>query len=389
VAIADATVIRDACVVLSDGIAEGCDVRFEDGFVAEIGNGLSLRGAREFPAAGAYLAPGFFDMHLHGMSGAMFEDASEKSVRTILEALPRYGVTSVLATIAALPPQRTRAAVESIARVAATATGARVAGIHLEGPFLNPLYAGAQNPAWFRAPNVDEIDALQTACGGRIRLITVAPEIAGAPEAIGALRRRGITVALGHSAADETTATATFALGARQVTHLFNAMRGLHHRSPGIAGAALTEDSVVVEVICDGHHLARRMLEIVWRCKPRDRVALVSDAVAAAGLAEGEIDLFGQKCVIAAGSVRLAKGGVLAGSCLTLDRAVHNVVTWFPAISIAEALAMASRVPARAVGLGEEVGELALGRRADAVLLGEQLDVLATWADGRMLWRAE
>jgi N-acetylglucosamine-6-phosphate deacetylase len=194
-------------------------------------------------------------------------------------------------------------------------------------------------------------------------------------------------VALGHSRANEAEAEAAFRAGARHVTHLYNAMGPFHHRDAGLLGAALLHDDVSVELIVDGHHLGRKAIDLALRCKPRRRVVLVSDGVAACGMREGEIELFSTPCVVRDGAVRRKQGGQLAGSCLGLDRALRNLRAWFPGLPLQELLQMLSIFPAQVIDAQAECGVVAVGRSADLVLLGPGLDLLAVWCGGRMTWR--
>ncbi len=382
---APATLVRGASVVTADGIVSGCDLRIERGAIAEIGPRLADQGATRVEAGGRLLAAGLIDCHLHGAGGAMFEDGTQVAVETVLGLLPRFGTTGVVATVATLPPERLRRAVETIAGSRGSTCGARVIGIHLEGPYLNPRRCGAQEAAWMRAPSIAELDALQERAGGLIRLVTVAPELPGALAFVAAARARGVRIAIGHTEADEAQMSAAIAAGATHVTHLYNAMAPFHHRAVGPLGVALTDDSLSVELICDGHHLHRRAIDIALRCKPRDRVVLVSDG-AAVGVAEGEVSMFGAPCRIDGGAVRRAEGGQLAGSCLSLDAALRNMRAWHPGISVPQLLSMASAAPAQAVGVEGTYGRIAVGGPADLMLLDSDWQVKATWVGGRLVF---
>jgi N-acetylglucosamine-6-phosphate deacetylase len=236
-----------------------------------------------------------------------------------------------------------------------------------------------------RPPSIEEVDTLQRACGGLIRMVTVAPELDGALDFIRALDHRGIRVAVGHTEATTEQMEAAVAAGVTHVTHVFNAMAGLHHREPGPVGVALTDEALTVEVICDGHHLHPRTVSLIFRSKPADRIAIVSDAVAA-GLADGVHDLFGIRCAVRNGTVR-TEAGQLAGSCLTLDAAVRNLRAWQPGRALPEILACASAIPARIAGL--EPGTIAAGAAADLILLNDDMRVAAAIVQGRCVWRDE
>jgi N-acetylglucosamine-6-phosphate deacetylase len=236
-----------------------------------------------------------------------------------------------------------------------------------------------------RPPSIEELDTLQTACGGMIRLITIAPEVAGALPFIRGARERGIVVSAGHSNATAEEMGMAVQAGVTHVTHLFNAMRALHHRQPGIAGVALTDDRLSVELICDGHHVSAPMVDLALRCKPPSKAVLVSDAVGALGLADGEYEMFGVRCTVGGGAVRIADTGQLAGSCLALDTAVRTVRRWQPERALDQLLHMASWTPAAAIGMDHVRGVVAPGRHADLVLLDGQLNVRRTFRAGTPL----
>ncbi len=377
--------IRGGDVVTADGIRHSVDDRIDDGAFNHIGTGLSAVDVPSIDARGLLVAPGFIDLHVHGAGGGTCESGDATQIETISAMLARFGVTGFLATIATLPPATLRAAVRAIANTAGQEPGARILGIHLEGPYLNPRRAGAQPAQWMRPPSIEEFDALYDLSGGLIRLVTVAPEMEGCLPFIQAVRERGVTVAAGHSDATAVEMELAVEAGVTQVTHLFNAMRPLHHREPGVLGVALTDDSLSVELICDGHHLAPHAVETVMRCKPADAVVLVSDG-AAMGCPDGEYEMFGTRCFVAAGSVRLKNGGQLAGSCLSLDQAVRNVRSWQAALPLHSLLHMCSWNAARAVGLAEERGTIAPGKKADIVLLDSHLSVVRTLRAGETVF---
>lgn len=368
--------LRGGRVLAGGAWRDPCDVHVAGGVAAAIGEGLRAAGAAVLEAGGLELVPGFVDLHVHGAGGAMFEDGRREAVRQVRSTLAAHGTTALLATLAALPAGELLRAVGAIADDADADSGARLLGIHLEGPFLNPRRAGAQRPDWMRAPSLDEVDRLQARAGGRIRLVTVAPELPGALPFIAALRQRGIAVALGHSEAGAEVVDAAIAAGATQVTHLFNAMPSLHHRGVGLAGVALSDDRLAVELIADGVHVDRRALAIATRAKRPGAWLLVSDGVAAVGLAPGRLRLFGADCILG-DAVRLAGDGRLAGSRLTLAAAVRNLRAWLPSLPPAAVIDAATRHPAAAIGCGGVCGDVAVGRTADLVALA---------ADGAVRW---
>lgn len=380
-----AVLFRGGNVATPAGLLAGADVRVDDGIIAHIGSHLSDAGAEVVDARGRIVAAGFSDVHIHGAGGAMCEAGDPDQVATISKTLARYGTTGFLATLATLAPDALRTAVRAVAATVGREPGARILGIHLEGPYLNPRRAGAQAVAWMRVPSIEEFDELQTLCGGTIRLVTIAPELDGALSFIKALRDRGVTVSAGHSDATAIEMDLAVQAGVTHVTHLFNGMRELHHREPGILGVALTDDRLSTELICDGYHLDPRAVDLAWRSKPARKTVLVSDAVGL-GLPDGDYEMFGVQCAVTAGAIRLKRGGQLAGSCLTLDRAVRNVHAWQPQTPLVDVLHAASWAPSAVIGVDAERGTLGVGKAADIVLLAPDLTVEATWRDGQQIW---
>ncbi|MBI4516084.1 MAG: N-acetylglucosamine-6-phosphate deacetylase [Deltaproteobacteria bacterium] len=374
--------LRGGDVVTPHGLLAGADVRVDDGVITHVGPGLSPAGAELVDARSHIVAPGFIDLHVHGAGGAMCESGDADQLETISRTLARFGTTGFMATIATLAPAALHAAVRAVAAAAGNEPGARILGINLEGPYLNPQRAGAQDPAWMRPPSIEEFDRLQDLCGGMIRLVTVAPEVAGAIPFIREVRERGVVVAAGHSNATEAEMELAVQAGVTHITHMFNAMRQLHQREPGILGVALTDDRLSTELICDGHHLSEHVVDLALRCKPRGKVVLISDAVAALGLPEGEYEMFGVRCLIANGAVRLATSGQLAGSCLTLNRALRNLRQWQPARPLADLVHAAAQAPAQVAGLSERRGAIAPGQEADLVMLAGDFSVVRTWRGG-------
>jgi len=329
--------------------------------------------------AGALAAPGFIDLHVHGGDGVDFSSASGEEIGRAIALHARHGTTGLLATTLSAAPDPLLAAVREIA--AARAPG--LLGAHLEGPFLSPARAGAQDPAHIRDPDRAELERLLEAGAGTVRIVTLAPERPRALATTALLRRAGVVAAVGHSDASWDEARAAFAAGATHAVHLFNGMRPLHHREPGVIGAALADPAVTCELICDGHHLHPGTIALVHALKGADGAVLVTDAMAAAGLPDGEYGLGTLDVVVAGGRAGLAEGVVLAGSTLTMDRAVRTAVA--AGVPVDDALRMASATPARVLGLELTKGALAPGHDADVVVLDDVLAVRATIVGGRVL----
>ena len=348
--------------------------------------GGSRRSSSTLTAAadGPYIAPGFVDVHVHGWGGhdAMGDRAA---LDGMARRLLRRGVTSFLPTAVTAPIDEL---VGFAGRVRswlpdAPADGAEPLGFNLEGPFLAPARRGAHDAAYLRTPADVPLATLEPLLDG-LRLLTVAPELPGAIELIGWLRGRDIAVSIGHSAATVEEARAGYAAGATSTTHLFNAMTGIDHRAPGVALAALLEDAAYVELIADGLHVDRALWPLITRLKPADRLLLVSDAVALAGMGDGRGWIGGLEVEVVGQRVTLVGTTTLAGSVIALDAAVRNLVA--SGVPLPAAVAAASRNPLALLGITDR-GRLAPGQRADLVELDPELRVrrvmrAGTWFDG-------
>lgn len=317
------------------------------------------------------LAPGLVDIHVHGGFGVAAETMDADALVSWRRRLWQRGVAAFVASLPSLAPEEVRERIGRLApwvgrREAGLAT---LLGLHLEGPYLSPARRGAHAPDRLRPPDEREMLDWVDAHPGTVRMVTLAPELAGAREVARALAERGVVVALGHTDADADAVEAAFAWGARHATHLWNAMSPLGHRAPGAVGAFLAARGTTVELICDGHHLDPRVVALTVRLVGPHRVALVTDAMAAAGQGDGDYPL-GGRTVRVQGGVARAPDGALAGSTLVLDEAVGNVVAWGVAAA-PWAHAMASLVPARVVG-AEGYGTVRPGAWADLVELDGQ-----------------
>jgi N-acetylglucosamine-6-phosphate deacetylase len=350
---------------LVDGRFVRGDVEVEDDRIAAFGLGLSNgRGVA---------VPGFVDLQVNGFAGVDFLAADADGYRRAGEALLDTGVTAYLPTFVTAPEEQLLAALRE---VPASSDGPRILGVHLEGPFLSPLRLGIHPAAARRDPDVELLERLLVA--GPVRLMTLAPELAGADALVETLLRREIAVSCGHSDATADEANAAFDAGVRTVTHLFNAMRPFGHRDPGVAGAALARDDVVVQLILDGVHLAPETANVVWRAAA-GRVALVTDAMAGASLTDGAYRLNGLAIQTRDGVAR-GPGGELAGSTLTMIEAVRNLHAL--GAPLADAVSAATEVPARVLRL-PAVGRLAVGGPADVVVLTDELEIDRVLVDGR------
>ena len=344
------------------------DVEVVDGTIA--GYGLP-------PANGRGIAvPGFVDLQVNGFGGVDFLGADNDAYARAGEALLETGVTAFLPTFITAPEAQL---VDALHAVPTTTSGAgpRILGVHLEGPFLSSVRPGVHPPEARRDPDV--MLAARLLDAGPVALMTIAPELPGAPELVTLLRARGVVVSCGHSDATAAEAHRAFDLGATTVTHLFNAMRPLGHRDPGIVGAALARPDVIVQIIVDGVHLAPEVVQVVWRAAAA-RVALVTDAVAAAGVGDGEFALGDARIEVRDGVARRVGDGVLAGSVLTMLDAVRNLHALV--IPIERALEAASSVPARVLG-SHTVGRIERDAPADLVVLDDGLAIERVLVGGK------
>jgi N-acetylglucosamine-6-phosphate deacetylase len=361
------TVLAGLRVVTPDGIIDDGYVRISGDRITRVGRGHP-RGAVEH--GGHWLLPGFVDIHVHGGGGHTFTTGDAGSARLAAAFHARHGTTTLLASLVTAPFDLMLSATKAYLPLVAEGV---LAGIHYEGPYLSQIRCGAQNPAHLREPSTEELARLLTAGKGAVRMVTIAPELPGALDAIRLLVDRGVVAAAGHTDATYEQTLAAVAAGATVGTHLFNGMRPPHHREPGPVFALLGSDSVTCELVADGTHLHDGTLLFAARAAGPGRVALITDALTAAGMTDGEYDLGGQAVVVTGGVARLARDGAIAGSTLTMDAALRRAV--HAGLSIVDAALMAATTPAGAIGLGAEVGAIVAGYRADLVLLDEDLRV--------------
>ncbi len=329
------------------------------------------------------LAPGFIDVHIHGALGRDVMEGTDEALEAISGFLAAHGTTSFLATTMTASPIATLRAVEALGRqVDSPLPGARMLGLHLEGPFINPEKRGAHPAEHIRPPSTLIFEQLLARSGRRIKLITLAPEVEGGLELIEFARSRGVVVSLGHSNATLEETLAAVDLGAANATHLFNAMRSFSHRDPGILGAVLTAPQVWAELIADGVHVSPAAVELCLQCKGAGKILLISDAVSPTGMPEGQYRLADSEITLSGGVCRTPEG-TLAGSILTQDQALRNVVRW-SRLPVQTVLGMLTRNPAQSLGIADSKGSLAAGKDADMVLLDENLGIHTTIVQGEV-----
>ena len=335
----------------------------------------------DFPAA--TLAPSFFDIHIHGASDHDVMEATPAALDFIGRFLASHGTGAYLATTVTAPVDSTLRALSALARLlnhpAEDAPLARPIGVHLEGPFLSHLKRGVHPPEHLQPADIALFDRFYDAAEGHVCLMTLAPELPGAPELTAHATQRGVRVSVGHSNATAAETRAVIAAGASSATHTFNAMRPLDHREPGILGVVLTDDSLFAELICDGVHNTAEMVKIWWRSKGPERAILITDAMRAAGMPDGEYTLAGYKVQVLAGKASF--GDVLAGSVLTLDKALTNFLA-FTGASVQQGLRLLTANPAKMTGFSQQTGSLRIGGPANLIAVDEAGKLVASIVNG-------
>ena len=379
-------VVRGGRIVTPEGVVEG-DLLLRDGKVAGAGPAGTWREGPFLDAGGGWVLPGFVDLHVHGALGRDFADGSRESAEAVVRFHASHGTTTMLATVAAADPDATCQALSVVASLARSQPwGAYIGGIHLEGPFINPVRKGAFDPDSIQPPTVAMARRFVEAAQGYLRMVTLAPELPGSDALVDVFRAAGVVVSAGHTDATYAQAVAAFQRGVRHVTHCFNGMRPFHHREPGIIGAALLDADVTCEVIPDGVHVSLPALRLLYRMKGLTGMAAVTDASAFCGVPDGAYTTpRGRELVVSTGRVMLADGSSLAGSALTMDAALRNL-TRFLGLSPVEASSLVSASPARIVGL-QGKGAIRPGNDADLVVLDAELRLVATVCRGEVVWR--
>lgn len=362
----------------------------EDGRIIEIASRTQKElptGASVTDFGNAILTPGFFDIHMHGGAGVDLMRASVAELPRLGQFLTKHGVTGYFPTTVAAPLDATCATLGRLAdAIEASQSGngapvqARPVGIHLEGPFLSHKRRGVHPPEYLVEPTVQIFDRLWQAARGHVTMMTIAPEIPGAMEVIAEAARRNVCVSIGHSDADLATARDAVKAGARHATHTFNAMRPLDHREPGIIGEVLSDDGITADLIADGIHVSPEVVKVFLHSKGRERAVLITDAISATGMPDGRYQLGPISVDVKDG--KCTANGSLAGSVLTMDRAVRNV-TKFSEWTLRDAVRAATLNPAVAVGMTGQYGKLAAGAGANFTVLSSSGEVLKTFAAGR------
>jgi N-acetylglucosamine-6-phosphate deacetylase len=337
-------------------------------------------------AQGGLIAPGLIDVHMHGADGAELMDGTREAVETMARFVAKNGTVAFLPSTVTALEEKTRLVSQVVADYQDLEDGAEVLGIHLEGPYINEKYKGAQYGPAIRPASTSELEELHAVLGEKLRLVTLAPEVPGSLEAAQWLKDRGVTVSIGHTDATYDQAVQGFKSGITHVTHTFNGMRGLHHREPGVVGAVLATPGLYAELIADLIHVHPGAIQVLLRTVGVEHLVLVTDSVQATGLPDGEYVLGDNEIFVQDGAARLADG-TLAGSTLTLKQAVRNMIEEI-GVHPVDAFRMASLNPARTLGL-EHRGWIREGNRADFVLLTANFEVQKTIIAGRVVYSAE
>jgi N-acetylglucosamine-6-phosphate deacetylase len=382
------TVITAKRLFTPHELIESPIVVVEDGRINLVSSAAAteLPSTRRLDFAGLVLAPGFIDVHIHGGAGHDVMEADEASLQEFERHLLRHGVTAYLPTTVTAPQEKIIAALDRLGRrirkSANSNSGARALGIHLEGPFISHEKRGVHPPENLLQPSPAMLEKFWQASHGKLKMMTIAPELAGASDAIALAKNLGIICSIGHSNATLEEAESAILAGASHATHTFNAMRALDHRSPGLLGAILNNDRISADIIADGIHVHPNVVGLFLRAKRAEHAILITDAISATGMPDGTYKLGSFDVEVKDGHCHYQ--GRLAGSVLTLDRALRNAMK-FARWNLQETLALITSNPAKLLGVTAERGLLAVGRRADMVALTPEGEVAHTILAGELV----
>ena len=374
--------IKNCNIIYLDKIEKG-SVLVENGKIKEI-NPSNVNDTEVIDAEGLYLSPGFIDVHIHGAGGCDTMDGTVESINTIAKTIVEHGTTSFTPTTMTVAAEDIRKSMKVIKKLKEEGTeGANVLGAHLEGPFISPKAIGAQNPNFLLAPSVENYNKIVGDYGDAVVSITMAPEVEGAKELIKYLSDNGVTVSMGHTKATYDEAIEGIKCGACHSTHLYNAMTPFTHREPGVVGATFDTD-ITTETISDGIHISYPALRTAYKQKGTDKVLLVSDAMEACGMPDGQYSLGGQDVIVKNGAARLLDG-TLAGSVLTLDKAVKNIYnnSNYP---LNEVVRMATYNGAKHCHVEDHKGLIKEGYDADLILFNEDIEIQKVFVKGKKVY---
>lgn len=367
-------------IILEDKVLENYYMEVKKGKIKS----FSKEEPETYEYLGEIIAPGLVDTHIHGYHGEDIMNAKKGALEIISKGLLEMGVTSFLPTTLTDSTERLNQACKVIGQEYKDVTGAKIRGVFLEGPFFTEKYKGAQNEKYMSDPDIEKLKKWKELSDGLVNKIAIAPERDGVIDFIHKANAMGIAVALGHSDASYEQAMDAVNEGANIFVHTYNGMSGLHHRNPGMVGAAMNSEAIS-ELICDGHHVSPASANVLMNAKGRDRIALITDCMSAGGMADGDYKLGEFDVIVENGTARLKEGGNLAGSILKLKDAVKNVVDWQIADAF-EAIQMASLIPAKSVGIDNVCGKLKVGYDADFIVLDEDLYLKATYLNGEKVF---
>ena len=381
------TVIENGVIITAGRRIENSIIIIDNGKITDISskhNGDKYEGI-VLNAAGMFILPGFIDIHFHGAKGKDIMDAELTSLQIMSDYCASHGVTSYYPTTWSAPQDDILDALMCVKENQNKIRGAKIQGVHIEGPYVDHKYRGAQLPSLIRNPEKTEYRTwFET---GVVKIVTCAPEIDGCQQFIGEAVKNGVRISIGHSQANYDQVIATSNLGATQATHLFNGMAGLHHREPGTVGGILDDPRILVEVICDGVHLHPAIIRLIRAVKSSSKIVLITDSIRGAGLPDGDYDHKGQKFSVRDGIARTPEGG-LSGSTLTLDQAILNYMM-FTGASLEETISSITMVPALEMGLDDHKGRIAVGYDADLVWLDKNYEVAKTFVMGEIVFSKE
>jgi N-acetylglucosamine-6-phosphate deacetylase len=376
-------ILKNASVVTTDGVVENGTVVVDSGSIVSVGERAPATQETVLDLTGLVLLPGFIDVHIHGAVGVDVMDATAAELRSVSEYLASQGVTGWVPTFVPAAGENYASAVEAIRGAAQSSAGARVLGVHYEGPFVNSAQCGALHTEYFRTySSPADVDDLPVPEG--VRMITLAPEIEGGVELVRQLHSRGWVISIGHTRASLEVLDLALAAGARHMTHFMNAMAPLHHRAPGPIAWGLAHDDVTCDVIADGIHLDPFMLRLLMKVKGERGISLISDAIAAAGKGDGDYQIWGETIRVKDGRTANAAGSI-AGSVISMLDAVRLMRSL--GVSRVELAKIAALNPARLLGLDRECGSIEVGKRADLVALNDAGEVRLTLVGGRVAFR--
>jgi N-acetylglucosamine-6-phosphate deacetylase len=389
------SLINHVRVYSEDQMIENGYIKIKNQKIIEIGLSEDLNFEEEtniiFHLSPNYHAvPGFIDVHIHGVAGADTMDATFEALDTMVSTLPKEGTTSFLATTMTQEAKQIESALINIRQYMEnkqTLGTSEIIGIHLEGPFVNPKRAGAQPKQHMVDPNIPLFKEWQKLANGRIKLVTLAPEQPGGIEMIRYLKENGVIASIGHTDATYDQVGKAIEAGANHVTHLYNQMRELHHREPGVVGAALLRDELIVELIVDGIHSRPEMVYLAYKQKRSEGIILITDSMRAKCLKNGQYDLGGQAVTVKDGKAFL-EDGTLAGSILKFDDAIKNFIT-HTECSLKDLIKMASINPAKQLNIFDQKGSISVGKDADIVILDDKMEVFMTFCRGKLAFMRE